>query len=96
MRDLKTLRERWADIQREEAKLSPASTVQERVRRFFILYQTFAPQLEETEAVFGPARRAHLTDLQRKLQRVAEWQQAHGKVSHKPENDVKNSNECTT
>lgn len=75
MKDLKTLRDGWDDIQKEEAKLWSNLTIQESVRQFFILYQTFAPQLKETEAIFGPERRAHLIEFQARLQRFAEWQQ---------------------
>jgi hypothetical protein len=75
MKDLKTLCDGWDDIQREEAKLSSDLTIQESVRQFFILYQTFAPQLEETETIFGPERRTHLIEFQARLQRFAEWQQ---------------------
>ena len=76
MRELRSLREGWADIKREEARLRPSLTIEESVSQFLALYQTFAPQLEETEAIFGPERRAYLLELQQRLQRIAEWQQA--------------------
>jgi hypothetical protein len=79
MQDLKTLRDSGANIQREKAKLSPELTIQESVWLFFALYQTFASQLEETEAIFGPERRAHLIELQERLQRLAEWQQTNAR-----------------
>ena len=79
MRDLKSLRESWADIYKEEVKHSPRLTIDESVKQFFSLYQIFSPQLEETEVIFGPERRAHLIELQQRLQRIAEWQQAHGR-----------------
>ena len=74
MSDYKILREQWHDIQKEEAKLPTELTVQESVRQFFELYQIFTSQLAETEAIFRPERQAHLTELQERLQRIAEWQ----------------------
>lgn len=79
MRDLKTLREDWADREQEAAKLPSDLSIPEKIRLFFTLYQTFSPQLKETEAIFGPERRAYLIELQQRLQRIAEWQQTHGK-----------------
>ncbi len=79
MRELETLRQGWADIKEEKARLRPTLTIEESVRQFLALYQTLAPQLEETDPIFGPERRAHLLELQRRLQRIAEWQQAYGR-----------------
>ena len=81
MSDYKILREQWAEIQKEEAKLSPSLTIQESVRQFVELYQIFAPQLAETEAIFGPERQAYLAELQQRLQRIAEWQRGHARES---------------
>ena len=74
MRGLRTLREGWDKIQAEEAALSERMTVYESVRQYLILYNTFAPQLQETEPIFRPEREAYLAELQQRLQRVAEWQ----------------------
>ena len=74
MRGLKTLREGWDKVQAEEAALSKSMTVYESVRQYLILYNTFAPQLQETEPIFRPEREAYLAELQQRLQRVAEWQ----------------------
>jgi hypothetical protein len=82
MSDLKILREQWEEIQKEEAKLSSSLSIQESVRQFFELYQIFALQLTETEAIFGPERRAYLVDLQQRLQRIAEWQRLHARESN--------------
>ncbi len=86
MKELRSLREGWADIKREEAKLRPILTIEESVSQFLALYQTF--DLEETEAIFGPERRAHLRALQQRLKRIAEWEQAYGRKFGSPEKVV--------
>jgi hypothetical protein len=77
MRDLKTLREGWDEKEAEAVRVSSALTVQKGIVWFFASYQTFASHFKETEAIFGPERRTHLIELQRRLQRLAEWQQTH-------------------
>jgi hypothetical protein len=87
MQDLSNLRKDWAARNAEEHNLTTTPlTIQESVHQFVILYQTFAAQLQETEAIFGPERRKHLIELQQRLQRIAEWQQEqHGKsISERP------------
>ena len=78
MKELKTLREGWADRAAEEAKISPTLSIQKSVQQFFALYQTFASQFKETEDIFGPERCAHLLEFQYRLKRIADWQLKHG------------------
>ncbi len=80
MRELKALREGWDKIRAEEAILPQSLTIYESVRQYLVLYDTFALQLQQTEALFRPKRETYLAELQQRLQRVAEWQRKrHGK-----------------
>ena len=78
MRDIATLRDRWADLEANETNLSSHLTVHESVRQWLVLQQTFESQLRQTEAVFAPERRAALAQLQARLQRLVEWQTRRG------------------
>ena len=78
MRDIATLRDRWADLEANEIHLSSHLTVHESFRQWVVLQQTFEPQLQQTEAVFAPERRAALVQLQARLRRLVEWQTNHG------------------
>jgi hypothetical protein len=78
MRDIATLRDRWVDLEANEMHLSSHLTVHKSVRQWLVLQQTFEPQLQQTEPVFAPERRAALAQLQARLQRLAEWQTNHG------------------
>ncbi|MEJ5309400.1 MAG: hypothetical protein WHX52_06480 [Anaerolineae bacterium] len=78
MRDLRALREGWDTVEADEIRLLRQLTVQESVRQWLALQRAFEPQLQETEALFGPARREALAELQARLRRFAEWQKEHG------------------
>ena len=78
MRDLRTLREGWDTLEADETRLLRQMTVHESVRQWLALQRTFEHQLQETEALFGPERRAALAQLQARLRRLAEWQKEHG------------------
>ena len=78
MRDIATLRDRWADLEANDIHLSSHLTVHESFREWLVLQQTFESQLRQTEAVFAPERRAAVAQLQARLRRLAEWQTNHG------------------
>ncbi len=78
MRDLRTLREGWDTFEADEIRLLRQLTIHESVRQWLALQRAFEPQLQETEALFGPARREALAQLQARLRRFAEWQKEHG------------------
>jgi hypothetical protein len=78
MRDIATLRDRWADLEANELHLSSHLTIHASFRQWLVLQQTFESQLRQTEAVFAPERRAALAQLQARLQRLVEWQTKRG------------------
>lgn len=77
MRDLRTLREGWDTLEADETRLLRQMTVHESVRQWLALQRAFEPQLQATEALFGPERREALAQLQARLRRFAEWQKEH-------------------
>jgi hypothetical protein len=46
--------------------------------RAFILCESMASHIEETEELFRPEREAYLIDLQSRLRRLEDWRQEHG------------------
>jgi len=84
MRDLRTLREGWDTLEADEIRLLQQLTVHESVRQWLALQRAFEPQLQETEALFGPKRREALAQLQARLRRFAEWQKVHGESTTIP------------
>ncbi len=78
MRDIATLRDRWADLEANEVHLSSHLTIHESFGQWVALQQTFESQLRQTEAVFAPERRKALAQLQARLRRLAEWQTNRG------------------
>ena len=78
MRELRTLREGWDTLEADETRLLRQLTVHESVRQWLALQRAFEPQLQETEALFGPERQAALAQLQSRLRCLAEWQKEHG------------------
>jgi hypothetical protein len=76
MQDLSTLRTRWTEIEAEETRLLREMTVAESLRQFALLYETYAPRLNEDTA-YQTEREAALIERQRRLQRLAQWLTAH-------------------
>ena len=72
------MREGWDDLEEDEIHLLRQMTIHESVQQWLALQRAFEPQLQETEALFGPERRAALAQLQSRLRRLAEWQKEHG------------------
>ncbi len=79
MQNFKSLRENWKIWRKTKEDQISSSTLQERVEQFLDLYQTFASSLKQTEKFFRSEREAYLTELQHRLQRLAEWQKEDGK-----------------
>jgi hypothetical protein len=78
MHELRALREGWDTLEADETRLLQQLTMHESVRQWLALQREFEPQLQETEALFGPERRSALAQLQSRLRRLAEWQKEHG------------------
>jgi hypothetical protein len=70
MRDLKTLREGWDDIARDERRSARHLTIEQSVSIFLSLSQSTAPLMKETEEAFLRYREAYLTELQARLRRL--------------------------
>jgi hypothetical protein len=82
MRDLKTLREGWDEVAREERRSSEQLTIEQSVRIYLSLCRDMAPLMEETEEAFRRDRESYLTELQARLRRLNDFsQQQHGKLS---------------
>ncbi len=75
MRELKSLREDWAERELATAQVASGLTISEKVEFFFALYDTFASRLEETTTLFGPQRQNYLAEFQQRLSVLATWQQ---------------------
>ena len=73
MRDLKTLREGWSEIERLERGIEPDLTVEQGMNIFRSLFQAAAPFLAETEKLFRAWREAELIEFQARLRRLDEW-----------------------
>ncbi|HEU4390960.1 MAG TPA: hypothetical protein VFV34_24355 [Blastocatellia bacterium] len=85
MRELKTLREGWDEIEREELRLAGELTIEESVRIFVSLCEALEPQMRETEELFRRDREAYLTELQARLRRFEEWRKQQDGTSTKPD-----------
>jgi len=75
MRDLKTLREGWDEVAREERHSSEELTIEQSVSIYLALYRDMAPQMEKTEELFRRDREAYLTELQSRLRRLNDFRQ---------------------
>jgi hypothetical protein len=78
VRDLRAVRQGWAEVVRTEAHLFWSISEQESFRQWLQLQQVFEPQLRDTSALFAPDRQSALAELQTRLRRIAEWQERHG------------------
>ena len=76
MQDLSTLRTRWTEIEAEETRLLREMTVAESLRQFALLYETYAPRLNE-DASYHAEREAALIEQQHRLLRLAQWLATH-------------------
>jgi hypothetical protein len=82
MRDLKTLREGWDEIVREERRSAEDLTIEQSLRIYLSLYRDMARQMAETEGTFRRDREAYLTELQSRLRRLNDFcQQPNGNPS---------------
>ena len=78
MRDLKTHRQGWDEVEREERRLADDLTIEQSVRIFISLCDSMAPLMKETEELFRPEREAYLIELQERLRRLEAWRRQHG------------------
>ena len=67
MRDLRSIREGWDQVEIQEARLLRQMSVQESVGYLLALYRAFEPQLQQTEALYRAERMAYLEELQARL-----------------------------
>ena len=81
MRDLKTLREGWDEIAREERRSAEQLTIEQSLRIYLSLYRDMALQMEETEEAFRGDRESYLTELQSRLRQLNVFRQHHGNLS---------------
>ena len=72
MADLSTLRDGWGMLEDEEMRLLRSLTVQESLGQLSRLQAAFEWQIQQTAALFGPARREALAELQSRLRRLIE------------------------
>ena len=70
MRDLKTLREGWDEVAREERRFDGLLTIQQSVSIYLSLCRDMGPQIEETDWIFRRDREAYLAELQSRLRRL--------------------------
>jgi hypothetical protein len=70
MRDLKTLREGWDEVAREERRCAEQLTIEQSVSIYLSLCRDMAPLMEETEEAFRRDRESYLTELQARLRRL--------------------------
>ena len=70
MRELKTLREGWDEVTREERRSARRLTIEQSLSIYLSLCRDMAPQIEETEVIFRRDREAYLTELQARLRRL--------------------------
>ena len=78
MRDLKTHRQGWDEIEREERRLADRLTIPQSVSIFLSLCETMAPLMKDTEELFRRDREAYLIELQARLRRLNEWRDRYG------------------
>ena len=75
MRDLKTLRDGWDEVAREERHSADQLTIEQSVSIYLSLCRDMAPQTEATEEAYRRDREAYLTELQARLLRLDVFRQ---------------------
>lgn len=78
MREIRSVRDGWAEIEMIETGLLRQMSVQESVAEWVGLQRAFEAQLQETAPFFAAERRAGLAELQSRLQRLVDWQARDG------------------
>jgi hypothetical protein len=73
MRDLKTLREGWDEVAREERRYGGQLRIEQSVSIYLSLCRDLAPQMEETEEIFRRDREAYVAELQARLLRLNDF-----------------------
>lgn len=72
MRDLSVLREDGDSYQWEEIRVLRATTIQESLRQWLWLQQSFEWQLQKTDELFELERREAMADLQARILRLVD------------------------
>jgi len=75
MQGFEAIRQKWAEIEREEARLANDLTIEQSVKIYLSLCHSLAPMIEETKEIFLPEREAYLTKLQERIGKLANWLQ---------------------
>ncbi len=79
---LRMARDRWIDAADEveaiETQCLRELTVFDSVKILQNLHEDFHRQVEETEALYRPAKQAYWEEVGRRMRRLAEWQHEHG------------------
>jgi hypothetical protein len=79
MRDLKSLREGWDEVARQERRSAEHLTIAQSVSIYLALCRDMAPRMRETEEIFRRDREAYLAELQSRLRRLNDLRrQQHG------------------
>ena len=81
MRELKTLREGWDEVAREERRSAEQLTIEQSLSLYLSLCRDMASQMEETEDAFQRDRESYLAELQRRLLRLNAFRQPNGNLS---------------
>ena len=82
MRDLKTLRDGWDEVAREERRSAVQLTIEQSLSIYLSLYRDMASQNDETEEMFRRDRETYLTELQARLLRLNDFRrEQHGNLS---------------
>ncbi|MCI0564759.1 MAG: hypothetical protein MN733_40345, partial [Nitrososphaera sp.] len=77
MRDLKTLREGWHEIESFESELLRNITIQEKVQDYLDLLDEFGEWDEATETHYQAEREEALLEIQRRLVRLEQYRLTH-------------------
>jgi len=77
MESLKTLRDKWVEVEAEETQLLRQMTVAESLKEFAMLYEVYADRLQADEPAALLERETALIERQRRLLRLAMWLKAH-------------------
>ncbi|HEY4491656.1 MAG TPA: hypothetical protein VI958_06615, partial [Acidobacteriota bacterium] len=70
MRPLDSVRNGWNELAAEEEKIDRALTIEESVRIYLCLIQTYSPFILQTQDLFRREREEYLSTLQQRLKRL--------------------------
>ncbi len=76
MQDFSVLKKQFESMKKAEKDLLPYNSIQQSAKALNELYNTFLPQLKETDVLYLPEREAHQIEFQNRLSKIAKWQSA--------------------